>query len=81
MKKLVSESIREFRERKSLNEGIFDRVGRFIKSTLQKIGKLFWFINQETETPDPVIAPVNIGIMVKNRMINPAISYLPVKAI
>jgi hypothetical protein len=77
MKKLVSESIVEFRKRKALNEGIFQKMGQFIKSVFQKIGKLFWFVNPETETTDPVIAPVNIGIMVKNKMINPAISYLP----
>lgn len=79
MKKLVSESIQEFRERKALNEGVFSKIGGAIKKFFQKIGKFFWFLNPEGQ-PEPVIAPVNIGIMTKGRMINPAISFLPSKS-
>jgi MoxR-like ATPase len=76
MKKLVSESISEFRKKKSLNEGIFSKALGAVKSFFQKVGKFFFFMSGD-EPESGAIAPINIGIMNKGRMINPAISYLP----
>ena len=79
MEKLVSESIAEFRSKKALNklnESIFSKIGSAIKQFLQKIGQFFFFIGPD-DTVEPVIPPINVGIMDKGNMINPAISYLP----
>ena len=78
MEKLVSESVQEFKAKKALNElneSIFSKIGGAIKKFFQKIGKFFFFV--EDDTVEPVIAPVNVGIMDKDQMINPAISYMP----
>ena len=81
MEKLVSESIQEFKSKKALNtlnENIFKRIGGAIKQFFQKIGKYFFFV--EDDQVEPVIAPVNVGIMDKNNALNPAISYVASKA-
>lgn len=74
MKKLVSESIQDFRVSTSLNEGIFQKIGSAISKLFQKVGKFFFLVKDE-ET-EPVIPPVNVGIMTKGQMISPAISYV-----
>lgn len=76
MKKLVSESIIEFREKKALNEGIFDKAVSGIKNIIQKFKKFFFYMIGETPNAGAV-APVNIGIMDKDNLISDAISYLP----
>lgn len=81
MQKLVSESVREFKQNKALNqlnENIFSKIGSAIKGLFQKIGKFFYVVGED-ETVEPVIPPVNIGIMVKGNMLSPAISYVPNK--
>lgn len=79
MEKLVNESIHEFRENKFLNEGIFGKTLETLKGLFQKVGKFFFRI--VNGKPDPgAIVPVNIGIMDKNNMLNPAISYIPNEA-
>ena len=55
-------------EKKALNEGVFSKIGGAIKRFLQKIGKFFWFLNPEGQA-EPVIVPVNVGIMTKGKMI------------
>lgn len=75
MKKLVSESVHEFREKKSLNEGIFSEMGGAIKRFFKKMGKFFWFIGPDGNA-GPVMIPVNIGILTLNNELNPAISYV-----
>lgn len=83
MKKLVSESIQEFRGSR-VDEGIFDRVGAGIKKAVgavkgffEKIGKFFFAVGEDGQV-EPVIAPVNVGIMVKDNMINTnAVYYIP----
>ena len=68
MKKLVCESLHEFRS-EQINEGLLDSI----KKSFKKIGKFFKNI-----FGDGAILPVNIGIMVKNDMLNTsAISYIP----
>jgi hypothetical protein len=80
MKKLVSESISEFRKGKSLNEGVFDRVKTGFRSILNKIGKFLIAISRDGKIL-PVISPLNIGIMVKHGYVNGnAISYMPNRA-
>jgi len=78
MKKLVSESILEFRARKSaMNEAnIFQRMGTAIQGALQKVGKFFIALFNG-EAVATVCPPINIGIFDQGKMINPAISYIP----
>jgi hypothetical protein len=76
MKKLVSESISEFRERKSLNENILSKAWSGIKNLFQKVGRFFFFMIGDQ--PDAgAIAPVNIGIMDQSNLLNGNISYVP----
>lgn len=76
MKKLVTESVREYQEKRFLTEGIFDRASQALKGLFQKIGKFFFrMINGEPVAG--VIVPVNIGIMDKDNLISDAISYIP----
>lgn len=79
MKKLVSESVREYKEKIFLTEGIFDKIGSAIKGLFQKVGKFFFrMINGEPDAG--AIVPVNVGIMDKGNMINDAVSYVPNKS-
>lgn len=79
MKKLVSESIQEFRKKKALNEeNIFQKIGQAVKSAFDKVGK--FFIGLFNGEPVPSMVPANIGVMDRDRMINSAISYIPSKA-
>lgn len=75
MRKIVSESVFEFKKRKSLNEGIFRNLGNFIKKVFKRVKKFFWLVIGDRA--EPVILPVNIGIMVKDGILSPAISYVP----
>ena len=74
MEKLVSESVHEFRERKTLNEGIFQKIGSAIKGLFEKIGK-FFFVVKDGQV-EPLIPPVNVGIMTKENLISPVVSYV-----
>ena len=79
MKKLVSESVKEHKENRFLQEGFFDKVGSAIKGLFQKVGKFFFrMINGEPDAG--AIAPVNVGIMDKDNLITDAVSYIPNKA-
>lgn len=85
MKKIVSESLVEYRDKNNLNEGVFDAIGKgissaagAIKGLFQKIGK-FFFANVDGEAI-PVNVPANVGIMVKDGDINKkVINYLASK--
>jgi len=79
MKKLVSESVAEFKEKQLLNEGIFGKALDTLKNLFRKVGKFFFgLINGEPDAG--AIVPVNIGIMDKGNMISDAISYIPNKS-
>ena len=76
-KQLVFESLQDFQiNRGELNEVIFSKIGGAIKNFFQKIGKLFFFMFQGKPTTE-AIAPVNIGIMVKEGTLYKGISYVP----
>jgi len=76
MKKLVTESVREYQERRFLTEGIFDRAVSAVKGLFQKVGKFFFrMVNGEPDTG--AIAPVNVGIMDRDSLITDAVSYIP----
>jgi hypothetical protein len=76
MQKIVSESLIDFRNKIKLNEGVFDTIGKgirnigsSIKGLFQKVGKFFFpIINGEVFMRGNT--PVNVGIMVKDHMIN-----------
>ena len=76
MKKLVSESIQEFRERKALNEAnFFSKALGAIKKFFKKVGQFFFFQGEGGEV-EPVSLPVNIGIMTKNNQLPDYIGYV-----
>lgn len=79
MKKLVSESVKEHKEKQFLQEGFLDKVGSAIKGLFHQVGKFFFrVINGEPDAG--AVAPVNVGIMDKDNLINDAVSYVPNKA-
>lgn len=76
MEKIVSESVKEFRERKRLNEANFlNKAFGAIKNFFKKVGKFFFFQTGEGQA-EPVILPINIGIMSKNNQLPDYISYI-----
>jgi hypothetical protein len=79
MKKLVSESVQEYKERKFLQEGVFSKIGEVVKGLFRRVGKFFFrLVNGE---PNPrAILPINVGIMDKGNYISDAVSYIPNKA-
>jgi hypothetical protein len=80
--KLVSESYEEFQKNKELDEGIKNVVQKAVKSVknmFKKAGKFFVGLGKNGEEIVTVVPPVNIAIMIKDEMINPAISIIPSK--
>ena len=74
-KMIVYESLRDFKEANmSLNEAIFSNAIGAIKKFFKKVGK--FFVGLFTKG---AIAPVNIGIMVKEKNLPAGISYVPSK--
>jgi MoxR-like ATPase len=74
MKKLVSESIQEFREKKLNEAGFFSKALGAIKKFIKKIGNLFVLESPEGEV-QPVMLPVNTGMLVKQGDL-PFVSYV-----
>lgn len=77
--KLVSESYEEFQENR-VDEGIkdvFKKAVQSVKDMFKKVGKFFVGLGKNGEEIVTVVPPVNIGIMIKDDMINPAISVIP----
>ena len=70
-KMIVYESLRDFQEAQSLNEGAISTV----KNWLKKTGK--FFVDFFNGLISPVISPVNIGIMDKGGYLSDAITYIP----
>jgi len=76
MKKIVSESIQEFRELKRINEAnFFSKAITAVKNFFKKIGQFFFFLSEGDEL-DPVSLPINIGIMTKKGILPDYISYV-----
>lgn len=75
MKKLVSESIQEFRENKLNEAGFFGKALGAIKKFFKKIGKLFYFESEEGQV-EPVMLPVNTGILVKDKSLPAFVGYV-----
>jgi len=72
MKKLVSESLIDFRNKKQLNEGVMDNIKQGInwaKGILTKVGK-FFFPSIGGQLYTNVNVPVNIGILIKDKTLN-----------
>jgi hypothetical protein len=72
-KMIVYESLRDYKESTmSLNEALGQNIMGAIKRFINKVGKFF------TSLIKGVVAPVNVGVMVKEKAINSnAISYIP----
>ena len=75
MKKIVSESIAEFRQNKLNEAGFFQKALGAIQKFFKKIGNFFFFESEEGAV-EPVVLPVNIGIMTKNNTLPDYISYV-----
>jgi MoxR-like ATPase len=75
MKKLVSESIQEFREKKLNEAGFFQKALGAIKKFIKKIGNMFVLESPEGEI-QPVMLPVNLGTLVKQGGLPSYIGYV-----
>lgn len=79
MKKLVNESLDDFIKfhGSSLNEGILQKIGNFFGNLLVKVGNLLLFKDETTEEIEPVITPMNIGLLQKRGLLPASVSYIP----
>ena len=79
-KMIVYESLSDFQKSKGeINESGLNEGFGPLKNAFKKIGKFFVALFNKLPISG-VISPVNIGIMVKNKNLSPAISFLPSKS-
>jgi len=79
--KVVAESLKDFKETKSLDEGLRDLVTKsidYIKGKFIKIGKFFVSM-LSPDKPVQSVLPVNLAIMYRDNMLPKSITVVPSK--